>query len=612
MKPIWKFPSAGGGNISGLNDNGITQFKAVPITSVTKETLQDSLDARASDTLPAIVTFKKSMIPKDLIPDVNGLQNIFKLGKQYWTGHNQSEAEEFFDNGLKCLEQDEIPVLAIQDYNTKGLSNIGGENGKNTGGWIALVRSTGITEKGPQSSGSFGIGKHAPFAISAVQTVLYGTVNEENKFGFQGVCKIASFLDEQEDLTQGTGYYGFAEEKDFKPITNINNVPKPFARTDQGTDKFILGFEEPANWTFEVLKEVVSSYMLAIIDGKLEVHIEEEIVNKDTLPTLISEIQKREPDNRLLEFYDALTNENSKRIVKSFLTDQGTEEEIVLHLLANPGYKKRIVLYRGTGMKIYDRGHFRTPAEFAGVLIVKGERLNAILRKMEPPTHDKWDPNLYKINIPYAKKLHKEINQWMNEETRNLIDLTNVESVELKGIEHILPDVTDKESAVIKINKQSMKPKTKSIKKKKQPIKDYPTGIPANDGDPGKQSPKKGDIDPISTPGSSDTNTPEEQKVPKARIKRIRSFCIDATQGKYILIFWSQSFGERIFSISTIGENNKANKVDIVHAKDRKTGEIITTTANQIGPLRFTKDEITEVEITLNAKDKFALEVRAE
>lgn len=385
MYAKWKFPSAGGGNISGLNDTGITQFKSVPIQSVTKESLQDSLDARASSDKPAVVKFSVFNITKEELPDATGLTNIYQLGKSYWSGHNQQEAEHFFEKGLQTLKQDEIKVMAIQDYNTKGLSNIGGENGQNRGGWMALIRSTGITEKGSMSSGSFGIGKHAPFAASDLQTVIYGTINEEDKFGFQGVSKIASFLDNDNDLTQGTGYYGYAVEKDFKPIIKVEDVPEKFRRTERGTDKFIMGFAEVKDWQFELLKEAISSFMLAISEGHLEVHIDDKVLNSKTLKDAIESISEREPDNILLQYYEALKHPESKLVTKTFLTDEEKEEKIELYLIAREGFKKKIVLYRGTGMKIYDRGHFRTPIEFAGVLVVKGPKLNAILRKMEPP-----------------------------------------------------------------------------------------------------------------------------------------------------------------------------------------------------------------------------------
>lgn len=607
MYAKWKFPSAGGGNISGLNDTGITQFKSVPIQSVTKETLQDSLDARASSDKPAVVKFSVFNIKQEELPDTIGLMNIFKLGRSYWSGHNQQEAEQFFEKGLETLKQDEIKVMAIQDYNTNGLSNIGGENGQNSGGWMALVRSSGITEKGPMSSGSFGIGKHAPFAASDLQTVMYGTLNEEDKFGFQGVSKIASFLDGDNDLTQGTGYYGYAIEKDFRPIINVLDVPEKFRRMERGTDKFIIGFAEVKDWQFEVLKEAISSFMLAISEGHLEVHIDDKVLNSETLKDAMDSISEREPDNILLQYYLALTHPEAKLVTETFLTDDGREEEIELYLVARETFKKRIVLYRGTGMKVYDRGHFRTPIEFAGVLVVKGPRLNAILRKMEPPTHDKWDPNLFKENIQYASRLFRQINSWMNLETRNLIDLSNVASIELKGLEKLMPDITQKESSIVELNQKSMKQKLSKVKKKrKQKVTTPRQGFAGKNGGDGI----------ISTPPGKNGDAKGKKRVTKdgtsrATISRARAFCIDHKQGLYNVRFWPSTNGERKFSMNSIGENNMKSELEIITAIDIKTNEKLPIISNEIGPLQFTKNEVLEIQISFKTRSKLALEVQA-
>ncbi|QUW20482.1 hypothetical protein JSQ81_11480 [Sporosarcina sp. Marseille-Q4063] len=608
MRAHWKFPSAGGGNISGLNETGITQFKSLPIQSVTKETLQDSLDAKATKDKPSIVKFSVLSVPRKDIPDIEGLTKIFNLGEQYW--HHHEEAKDFFANGKKVLEDSNISIMAIQDYNTTGLSNIGGsKSGSNSGGWVALVRSTGITEKGPDASGSFGIGKHAPFAASQLQTVIYGTMNEEDEIGFQGVSKIASFRDFDGEITQGTGYFGYTETRDFIPITNSQFVPEPFKRSERGTDKFIIGLVEEKDWSIEVLTEAVSSFMLAILDEKLEVHIDDFILTKDTLAEAIKKIEKHDPNNLSIEFYQALTSSKSRKIEGTFKTDDDKDEIIELRLLASKGFKKRVVLYRGTGMKIYDRGHFRTPIEFAGVLTVKGERLNAVLRKMEPPTHDKWDPNLFKENTRYAKRLHKEINAWLNEQTRNLIDVSDIESVELKGLEKLLPDVTKKESSIVELEQKQIKLKTGKIKRHKQrKVAPRKKGLDGGNDEDGIASPNNKPSGTETTGGGTDNK--QIPNIPKARISRARAFCTDSVNGKYTIRFWPSSDGTRTFSIKSVGENNNRNDIDIMNAKF-STGESISLKDNLIGPINFTSKAMLDVHIQLKTQNKLALEVQA-
>lgn len=606
MNAHWKFPSTGGGSISGLNETGITQFKSLPMQSVTKETLQDSLDARASTNKPAIVKFSVFSMPREILPDAEGLTKIFSLGEEYWKNHD--EAKKFFTEGKELLLQDTITIMAIQDYNTRGLSNISSsKDGSNTGGWVALVRSTGITEKGPNASGSFGIGKHAPFAASKLQTVIYGTLNEDMKIGFQGVSKIASFKDVDGEITQGTGYFGYVKENDFIPVTTQQDIPSPLRRTQQGTDKFIIGLSEHKSWEAEVLTEAVSSFMMAILENKLEVFIGDFHLNKKTLPQAIEQIEQYSPDHLAIQFYKALTSSNHKKIVGTFKTDDGKNEEIELYLLAAEGLKRRIVLYRGTGMKIYDRGQFRTPIEFSGVMVVKGDRLNAVLRKMEPPTHDKWDPNLFKENVKYAKKLHREINAWLNEQTRNLIDVSDIQSIELKGLEQLLPDVTQKESATLNISEKKLSSTTGKIKKqKKTEVKFQPSGVTDDEGETTDGSPT-----PSGTPQSDspkDKKTTESGAKPKARIARIRTFCADA-DGLYYIRLWPTSTGVRSFKLQSIGENNVRTDVDVIKAI-LSTGESVPVHDSTIGPISLTSTKLVEIHLYLKNKNKLALEVR--
>lgn len=604
MKPKWDFPPTLGGNISGLNESGIAQFKSVPIRSMTKETLQDSLDARKYKDRPAIVKFNLFYVNQQTFPDLAGLKDIFSLGVEYWEGHN--EAKKFYLEGLEMLNKDSIPIMAVQDYNTSGLSKIGGNSvGSNSGGWIALVRSTGITEKGPTASGSFGIGKHAPFAASKLQTVLYGTVNEENEIGFQGVSKITSFLDRNNEEKQGTGYFGFSGQNNFYPIKDSSLIQEPFRRSQQGTDKFIVGFEETDDWEYKVLKEAISSYMVAIIDEKLEVEINGKHLNKDTLKDSIKMIQEKEPNDLLIQFYEALTNKNSKKIIKEFETESGTKEEIELHLLDQEDFNRRIALYRNTGMKIYDRGHFRTPTSFAGVLIVKGNKLNETLREMEPPTHDKWDPELYKSNIRYARKLMREINGWMNEATRELVDLSEVDSIELKGLEKLLPDLSSNQSSIVSIKQRSLKQRTKRIRKSK----------------PKENTRRNPGVDLGGNDIGITSNPPERSGEPKgrskketggtrlAKISKYKVYHNNMNEDTYTVRFWPSTEGERHLTLSSVGENNNRSQVTIVEANAE--GQNIAINDNVIGPVTFKKDAILDLKIKIKSKNKLSLEVKS-
>ena len=155
---------------------------------------------------PAEVQFELQHLDRKDIPGITELETIFNEAQSIHVNAS-SETYEFFKAGCEVLKNNKIAVLAIRNRNTTGLTNI---NKSKDSHFHRLVKTTGDTAKQGNSSGAFGIGKHAPFAASMLRTVLYSTQNRENENsrGFQGVIKIASFDRGEEYPTQGTGFYG--------------------------------------------------------------------------------------------------------------------------------------------------------------------------------------------------------------------------------------------------------------------------------------------------------------------------------------------------------------------------------------------------------------------
>lgn len=62
MKTGYNFPYNNGGIIGGINDSGIETFKGTPIYSITKETIQNALDAKSENSNGPIKVEFKSQI----------------------------------------------------------------------------------------------------------------------------------------------------------------------------------------------------------------------------------------------------------------------------------------------------------------------------------------------------------------------------------------------------------------------------------------------------------------------------------------------------------------------------------------------------------------------
>ncbi|ARD57146.1 hypothetical protein [Bacillus safensis] len=603
----WGFPSTNGGQESGLNDSGIGYFQENPISSLTREVIQDSLDARLKEEKPAIVKFISRDLDRTAIPDVDELTKVFEFAAKYYQPA-ENETYNFFKKGCNLLQKNRISILAIRDYNTSGLTGITKTEKSH---FHRLTKTTGNTEKTGMSNGSYGIGKHAPFAASSLRTILYGTLNrdEDVNKGFQGVIKIASFNREEEYPTQGTGFYGYKDG--FLPLTDLSHLNAYFNRDDKeyGTDKFILGFESKENWKETVIEEAILSYMWAIINGSLEIQVEETTINKNNLAQCVEDVQKFNPNSKCMEFYLTLTSPNSIVTTLEFENSKGQLETMKLFLLVGEGFKNRVSLTRGTGMKIFEKGNFRTPLKFAGTLIVEGKDLNEVLRKMEPPTHDDWKPGLHKENPKYAKKLKDELYKKLNKAVRDISPANVNESIELRGLESILPSLSQEEKPTQETDLSSVKDEIESVTIVSTSMTDRKKRITKrkkidkkNTDRPSQKPPLK---DPGENPADAQQLKPSEEK---ARIKKIRAFCANPQLGEYKLIVNHSKPGQTSMVVNLVGES-LTEKAHIFQATNDQTGEEITINHNILGPFIIENSGNLTITLKLDSTSRYSLEV---
>lgn len=595
----WDFPSNNNGRIDGLNDSGIHHFTEAPIKSMTREVVQDSLDAAFSNG-PVIVKFEFHELPHHSFPAIEELKYVFQRAKETWVSNK--EAVRFFEEGLEVLQRPTIPVLAIRDFNTKGLENV---DRKINGSFASLVKSVGVTYKDASASGSFGIGKHAPFAASSIRTMFYGTYNRQNVYALQGVSKLASYDAGEGHFTQGTGYYGIKGE--LEPIKDLAPYHPMFQRSGYGTDKFIMGFTGKENWADEVIETIILSYLVAVMEGKLEVHIAGLKINKQNMPSIVKYIMGKNSKSQAHQYYEAYSSPDSIRVTQLFKTYEGNLEPIRASFLVKEGFNRRVSMYRGTGMKIFDKDRFRAPIDFAGVMVVEGEKLNAVLRKMEPPTHDRWAAGLYKDDEKYAVGLLKQIYDWLNAQARELAKLQATEKIELHGLEGILPDVTKEEAPLKEVDERALDEKIKSFEMRQTSSK--PKEIKT------KAKKKKNASLPDEKPKKErkkPSDEPKEKKPPKvkkAALGNARSFCVDDEKGVYRFIIVPQGKGDLTFQIHISGEDGSKTPIAIKSVKNAATSEQVDFSNNAIGPVAVEDKERLVFEVTFEENERYSLEV---
>ena len=288
----WDFPLLGSGNESGSNIAAITMFNvgAGVMDSLAREVCQNSLDAKNKNLgydIPVKVKFELKYIKQSEFPMFAGYSDAIKRSRDYWENSplKNDDIIAFLDYIDNALSKEMIPVLIMSDYNTTGLRGVNAaENEKSF--WNLLVNTEGISIKEDKSSaGSYGIGKNAPFAYSALNLVFYNTLAIDGGRAFEGVARLATTTRDcggKKRKTQPIGKYLYLEnEYDWRPILPIDNCDLAnlpmFNRSEDeyGTDVAVFGFkeEEYIDWETLLASAVIKNFIIAIKAGKLEIEI---------------------------------------------------------------------------------------------------------------------------------------------------------------------------------------------------------------------------------------------------------------------------------------------------------------------------------------------------
>lgn len=622
----WNFPLNNDGREDGLNDPGIETFKDNPLGSLAREIPQNSIDAADKDCgKPVEVHFELLELPITKFPDSKRFKSTLKACETYW--RHIAAAKKFFRAAQQVMDEKKIRLLKVSDYNTTGLL---GSIDDRTSDWFKLTKAVGASDKAGNAGGSFGIGKHAPFACSELRTVFYATKDKTGKFAFQGVSKLVTHAIGGK-TTQGTGYFG--EKVRNQPITKLSEVDPIFRRKEVGTDVFIVGFPKLSNWVDEVAKALIDSFFVAIYEGRLVARVGKTLINQASLGDLISKYGKADSTFMAAAYYGALTSEEAHTFGMDDFEGLGKVE---LRVLANKTFPKKVAMVR-SGMKIYDKGHFQTPVRFAGVFLAKGNDLNAFLRSLEPPMHDHWEANRAE-DVAAARTIVRKLYGWMNDAIKSLSAAGDVEELDAEGMSQYLPDDLDEAPTTADASSEG---------EKGAPSAEVPVQIrvyerlaaagsgstePRNEGDEaaaaggGGDAGGKGDGEDgnggggglegsadkdegsKSTPSHSGVRGPASRPIP---LKDVRIYCAKPSDGLYRLLFEPTAEGDGYLSLRVVGEVGE----EIAPIKSvllpGESGSKPALGPGRIGPIKFAAGKRLQVDVVLEDSLRCALGVAA-
>lgn len=429
----WHFPPTGGGREDGYNDPGVAHFSGTPLYSLARETIQNSLDARKLEGEPVEVAFELIAVEPEEIGSTeltNAIRSSIDRAKEL----SERDAERALCKALEVLNSDAIHCLRVSDLNTTGLRE------KN---WRALVKMQGFSQKDDAGAGgSHGIGKYAPFAVSALRTVFYWTCYDEDDESVEKCQGKAVLMSHgaTTSRTQGTGFYGVMEE--CEALSDADSIPQSLRQLnaggcpEHGTAVVIAGFSEESNWQQRIASSVIENYFYAIAKESLKV-----LVDPGTNLMNLPDVQI--DDTNLSQWFEILEDgiasdddedgsalrrakAYSELINGSIVPIEKQDSELghcKLYVRVGEGLPSRVALVRRTGMLVTDQQtnllRFPLHQDFAAMCVFEDPSGNELLRKMENPQHDKFEYNrLSEEDRDKGKRTLKRITSWIRDEIR--------------------------------------------------------------------------------------------------------------------------------------------------------------------------------------------------
>lgn len=456
----WLFPDNGGGLAAGFNDSSIDHFKGHRLSSLVREVIQNSIDARKNADKPVVVDFQLNMLEMGDLPEITSLGEHLSLAKQ--TAHLQhaDQAINFYEEAEVTIKQKKLSILSVHDSNTTGLTGpIDGPNGA----WYALTKGSGLTQKIGPSLGSFGHGSKAPFVSSKLRSIFYLSLIEpiadQIELRFQGKSILQSHKLPSGKMTQGTGFYGLSDM--CMPLLN-KAVPvwalelRTHRTPETGTTIIIPG----SIWDNDSLPSVtitaIANFFYAIWKGVLEVNIgHSEHLNAKNI------VEKyRQYKSRLDEAFEEIDREG---IVDAFQTIETIIDPTHHGEQQIPGFgridwyfridddvdARKVAVARGNGMLITKRApslvKFPNLKPFDFFVCVTGGDGSELLKSIENPEHtnfefDRIDDSAKKTQ---AKRKYNIFQKTVRDILKHYASYSTTDQIIVDDLQDLFNDISD-------------------------------------------------------------------------------------------------------------------------------------------------------------------------
>lgn len=393
---LWKFSSIPGIEESTFN-KVLERFYNMGIAGLVRENVQNSLDGKipAIDD-PVIVTIKTGKVNEEHIPGINDVRERIEC----LNGQN-SYTKETISHMKKMMNQKEINYISFEDFNTKGLTGAkNGQSNSNKDTWGIYAYNKGVhSEENDESlekarGGSHGIGKIASNAASDLYMMYFANCDEEGNKHLGGTVQLIEHK-YKEKFYRSTGYFTDIKQINeyttkFYPYENtFNDI---FTKNTRGLKIIIPFLREQFNNEVDIIKSICDSFFIAILENKLEVIVNDKVINSKTIKKYIE--NKKYYIQDIAEMKEEFTplylsTYMKKKPIQITIEDKKEKYNFNLYFNYDESIPKgRVAIVRTIGMKIEDKkvkGNVNKP--FNAILIPDSIKEDAFLKSLENESH---------------------------------------------------------------------------------------------------------------------------------------------------------------------------------------------------------------------------------
>ncbi|GAB5410483.1 MAG: hypothetical protein BalsKO_28480 [Balneolaceae bacterium] len=413
-------------DVEGLGNTDYKIYSKDKVNSFIREMIQNSNDAKNKNLdpnkYPLEIKIRMIELDKASFPEYEIYSEILDRIKSF---HSEIGKSQFFKNIDAEKEEKKVRLLVIEDYNTIGLI---GEDEDYKSNYYSLVKGDYLSAKQSSTAGgSHGIGKNAIVGLSKSRTVFFSSRNLFDENIFIGFSKLGTYTVGEQRKDKKI-YYSIEDDKAIRDLSALPvHVKRVFERKEPGLSQFVVWPRLDGKWRDAMCFSIIQNQWKLILDGNLEVVIEnlegENVtIGRNNLQALMEKFHdpktynnRSTPQGYAYDYYDCI--KNGKLIEK----DLGKFGKLRFHYKETVHGKSKYVSILRNGLVIKtERFHGYANIKYCGVIYCDGPLGNEIMRDMENPEHDDFNPeNLHELDgefsIEEGKLLLEEIHNLIKE-----------------------------------------------------------------------------------------------------------------------------------------------------------------------------------------------------